>query len=159
MGSIQFFSKCIISKCSSTSNFGKKIILMYELLKKSQHQKLGLQGQYTKRKEISSDLKPHTQASHLPLPQARIGKNVALNTDLIHLKKARLTTHSLQACSFQSPAEYERQNFYQLSHQLFNNKNCEKTGILQESYQTTTSSGNQVKIKQKFTQNLSCLAK
>lgn len=33
------------------------------------------------RKEDSNNFKPDTKASHLPLPQARIGRNVELNTD------------------------------------------------------------------------------
>lgn len=46
-------------------------------------------------KGVRSSFTLHTQTAHLPLSQAHIGRNVVLNIDPTHLKKARLTTRSL----------------------------------------------------------------
>lgn len=69
---------------------------MYELLKKKKKGKVEIEIERTEYQEmrVRSSFKLHTKTFHLPLPQARIGRNGVLNIDPTHLKKAHLTIHS-----------------------------------------------------------------
>lgn len=64
------------------------------VIKEENNTKLGAERtEYQEHSQKQPDT--NTKTSHLPLPQARIGRNVVLNTDLTRLKKGHLTTRSL----------------------------------------------------------------